>query len=100
MGDDGLAVADGFAVVDDIGQLPARRLRRIENMLVRERHAGEPQEGEDLQPVTVVVGDAEQFGIGVEREHGVSTGCRLAAQSILQAAVALSECSWYVLICQ
>ena len=62
VGDDGLAVADGFAVVDDIGQLPARRLRRIEDMLMRERHAGEPQEGKHLQPITVVVGDAEQFG--------------------------------------
>src|SRR5579862_6757709 len=72
MGDDGLAVANGFAVVDDIGQLPARRLRRIENMLVRERHAGKPQEGEHLQPVTVVVGNAEQLGVGVKRDHCIA----------------------------
>ena len=62
MDEDGLAVADRLAVIDDVGQLPARRLRRIENMLMHERHAGEPQEGEDLQPVAVVVGDAEQCG--------------------------------------
>ena len=59
MGDDGLAVADRLAVVDEIRKLPARRRRRIENMLVRERHAGKPQEGEYLEPVAVVVGDAE-----------------------------------------
>ena len=38
-------------------------------MLMRERHARELEEGEHLQAVAVVVGDAEQFGIGVEGEH-------------------------------
>jgi hypothetical protein len=36
MSDDGLTVADGLAVVDDIGKLAARRRRRIENVLMRE----------------------------------------------------------------
>ena len=36
MGDYDFAVADRLAVVDDIGKLPARRRRRIENVLMRE----------------------------------------------------------------
>ena len=32
--EDRLAVADGVAVVDDVGQLPARRLRGVEDVLV------------------------------------------------------------------
>src|SRR5262245_23153859 len=47
-GEDGLAVADGLAVIDDVGQLPARRLRCIEDVLMRERHPGELQERVDL----------------------------------------------------
>jgi hypothetical protein len=39
-------------------------------MLMTERHAGEPEEGEYLQAVAIVIGDAEQLGIGIEREHG------------------------------
>ena len=74
--DDGLAVADGLAVVDQVGQLPARRLRRVENVLMRERHMGELEEGENLQPVAVIVGDAEQGRIGVERDH-CGDGCSL-----------------------
>jgi hypothetical protein len=38
-------------------------------MFMRERHARKLQEREHLQPIAVVVGDAEQFGVGVEREH-------------------------------
>ena len=38
-------------------------------MLMRERQARELQEREHLQAVAVVVGDAEQFGIGVEGQH-------------------------------
>ena len=41
VGDDGVAVADRLARVDDIGQLAARRRRRVENVLMPERHAGE-----------------------------------------------------------
>ena len=55
--------------VDDIRQLSARRLRRIENVFVPERHAGELQKSEHLQTVAIVVGDAEQRRIGIEREH-------------------------------
>ena len=69
MGDDGFAVADRFAVVDNVGKLPARRRRGVENVLMRERHAGEPQEGKDLEPVAVVVGDAEQRRVGIEGDH-------------------------------
>ena len=74
IGDDGLAVADRVAAVDDVGKLAARRLRGVEDVLVRERHAGELEEGIDLEPVAVVVGDAEQGGIGVEAEHGSASG--------------------------
>src|SRR6185312_15426746 len=41
-----------------------------------ERHAREFQEGEHLEPVAVVVGDAEQGGIGIERQHGTSIPAR------------------------
>ena len=67
--EDGPAVADGVVAVDDVGQLPARRLRGVEDVLVGERHAGELEEGIDLQAIAVVVGDAEQRRIGIEREH-------------------------------
>ena len=63
-GEDGFAVADRFAVVDKVGKLPPRRRRCVEDVLVGERHAGEPHEGEDLEPVAVVVGDAEQRRVG------------------------------------
>jgi len=59
MGDDGFAVADGLAVIDDIGQLPARRGGSVEDMLMDERHSHQLEEGKHLQPVAVVVGDAE-----------------------------------------
>ena len=48
MGEDRLAVADCLAIIDDIGKLPARRGRGIENMLMHERHARELEKGEDL----------------------------------------------------
>src|SRR5215469_12494714 len=70
MGDDGLAVADGLAVVDDIGKLPARRSRRVEKVLMYERQSDESQERKDLQPVTVVVGHAKERRIGIESDHG------------------------------
>src|SRR5437016_10550630 len=38
-------------------------------MLVPERHARKLQEREYLQAVAVIVGDAEQRGVGVKREH-------------------------------
>jgi hypothetical protein len=69
MGVDGLAVADSLAIVDDIGQLPARRRRGIEDMLMREGQPREAHEGEHLQPIAVVVGDAEERRIGIERDH-------------------------------
>src|SRR5262249_17336094 len=66
---DRVAVANGLVVVDDVGELAARRLARIEDMLVPERHFGELQERKDLQAVRVVVREAEQFWIGIEGEH-------------------------------
>jgi len=56
-------------VVDDVGQLCAGRLGRVEQVLVPERNAREPQEGEHFQAVAVVVRDAEQHRVGVEGEH-------------------------------
>jgi len=70
VGDDRVAVADGLAVVDDVGQLAARRRRGVEDVLVPEGDADEAQEREHLQAIAVVVGDAEQLGIGIEGEHG------------------------------
>ncbi len=70
--DDGVAVADRPPVVDHIGELPARRRRRIERVLVPERHAGEPQEREHLEPVAVVVRDAVELRPGIKRKHGFS----------------------------
>ena len=58
-GDDGIAVADRLAVVDEVGKLPAWRCRRVENVLVLERHAGESQEREHLEAIAVVVRIAE-----------------------------------------
>jgi len=56
---DGLAVADSCAIVGDVGQLPARRRRGIENMFVREGQGVKAHEGKHLQPIAVVIGDAE-----------------------------------------
>ena len=69
MRDDRFAVAERFATVDDVGQLPARRRRSIENVLMPEWHAGEPHERENLQAIAVIVGDAEQLRVGIERDH-------------------------------
>jgi hypothetical protein len=41
-------------------------------MLMPERHAGKPHEGEHLEAVAVVVGNAEQLGIGIECNQGAS----------------------------
>ena len=73
VGDDGVAVANRLAVVDDIGQLTARRRRGVEDVLMPKRQAGEPQEREHLQAVAVVVRDAEQLGVRVEGEHDIAT---------------------------
>jgi hypothetical protein len=74
MGDDGIAVADRLAVVDDVGQLPARGRRRIENVLVLERHTVKSQEREYLESIAVVVGNTEQLGIGIEGDHRILRG--------------------------
>src|ERR1700730_12940034 len=69
MRDDRLAVANRLAVIDDIRKLPARRPGGVEDMLMDERHACQLEEGKHLQPIAIIVGDAEQFRIGVERQH-------------------------------
>jgi hypothetical protein len=53
-------------------RVTARRLRGVENMLLPERHARQLEECKYLQAVAVVVGDAEQRGVGVKREHAGS----------------------------
>jgi hypothetical protein len=40
-------------------------------VLVPEWHAGKPQEREHLEAVTVVVGNAEQFAIGVKASASI-----------------------------
>src|SRR5580658_3943553 len=69
MGNDGLAVAGRIAVIDDVGKLPTRRRRCVENVLMHERQAHEPHESKDLQPVAVVVGYAEKSRVRVKRDH-------------------------------
>src|SRR5271156_3993495 len=69
MGNDGLAVADRIAVIDDVGKLPTRRRRCVENVFMRERQASESHESKDLQPVAVVVGYAEKSRVRVKRDH-------------------------------
>jgi hypothetical protein len=69
MRDDGLAIANNLAVVVDVGKLSARRVRCVEDVLMRERNLGELEEGVNLEPVAVVIGDAAECGPGVEREH-------------------------------
>ena len=39
-------------------------------MLVAEGESGELQEGENLEAEGVVVGEAEQLGVGIEGDHG------------------------------
>ena len=41
VGDDRLAVADRLTIVNDVGKLPTRRRRGVEDVLVNERHARE-----------------------------------------------------------
>ena len=74
MGDDGVAVADGLALVDDIGKLTARRPGCIEQMLMNEGKTDESQKRKNLQAVAVVIGDTEQGRIGVERDHPCTEG--------------------------
>ena len=54
-------------------------------MLVPERDAGKPQEREHLQAITVVVRNAEEFGVGVEGEHDIVT-----ARGLLHSQLCLS----------
>ena len=69
MGDDAIAVAKDFAIVVDIGQLPSRRGFRVDDVDVAELEPAQLQEGEDLEAVGIVVGDAEQIGVGEERQQ-------------------------------
>ena len=69
VGNDRLAVPDRLVAVNDVGKLPARSGRGIEDVLVSEGHASEFEEGVDLQPVAVIVGDAEKAGVGIKGEH-------------------------------
>jgi len=85
MGDDGITVANRLSPIDDVGQLAARRRRGVENVLVPERDAGKPQEREHLQAITVVVRNAEEFGVGVEGEHDIVT-----ARGLLHSQLCLS----------
>lgn len=62
MGDDGLAVTDRLPLVEDVGELTARRGRGVENVFASERYLAQTQKSEDLQAVRIVVGDAEQLG--------------------------------------
>jgi hypothetical protein len=39
-------------------------------VLVREGHAGQFEERVYLEAIAVVIGDAEQSRIGIERDHG------------------------------
>jgi len=73
MSDDGVAVADRLALVDDMGKLTPRRTGCIEKMLMNEGKTDEFQKGKNLQAVAVVVGHAKQARIRVERDHACET---------------------------
>jgi hypothetical protein len=66
-----VCATDRLAVVENVGKLAARCGRGVEDVLVREGNAGQSEEREHLQSVAVVVGDAEKFWVGIERDHGV-----------------------------
>jgi hypothetical protein len=38
-------------------------------MFMLERYAAQAQECENFQSIAVIVGNAEQFGIGIKRQH-------------------------------
>jgi hypothetical protein len=59
MGDDRVAIADGFIAVLKLGQLPARCILRIENMLVPETKLAQFQTRIDLLAIGIVVGAAK-----------------------------------------
>jgi hypothetical protein len=63
------AMPDEIAMRDDklLGRVQKRR-----RLLISERQAGQLEESENLKAVAVVVGDAEQLGIGIESKHAVS----------------------------
>src|SRR5207249_8874245 len=64
--DNRITVADRPAIVDDVGKLSARRSRSVEDVLVRERHAGQFEEHKHLEAVVIVISDAEQFRVGIK----------------------------------
>jgi hypothetical protein len=74
MRNDGVTIADHLPLVDHIGQLPARCRSRVKNVLVFERHSVEPQERKHLEAIAVIVGDAEQLGVGIEGDHRILHG--------------------------
>src|SRR3954467_15439532 len=49
--------------------LAARGGPRVEDVLVAELQAAQPQEGVDLQAVGVVVGEAVELGVGEQGQH-------------------------------
>src|SRR5260370_19665990 len=69
--DDRVAVADRLAVVDDVGKLPARCGRGVEDVLMGEWHASQFEESEYFEAVAVVVGYAEKLRVGIKRDQGV-----------------------------
>ena len=66
-----IAVADDFAIVVDKGQLPARRGFRVDDVDVAELQPAKLQKSEDLEAIGIVIGDAEQFGVGEKCQHGL-----------------------------
>src|SRR5271155_4293395 len=74
--DDRVAVADRLAVVDDVGKLPARGGRGVEDVLMGEWHASQFEESEYFEAVAVVVGDAEKLRVGIKRDQGVVSSGR------------------------
>ena len=50
MGDDCVAVADRLAIIDNTGQLPTRRLGRVDNVLMPEWDTGQARKANGLRP--------------------------------------------------
>jgi hypothetical protein len=72
MRDDRIAVADILVAIEDVGQLATRRRFRIKDMLMAKGQVAQLQEGENLQHIRIVIGNAVEFRVGIEGDHASS----------------------------
>ena len=98
--DDRIAVADDLIAILKIGQLPAWRARRVEDVLMAEIQPAQPHEREHLQAKRIVVGEAEQLRIGEQRQHsGRPPSCQPAGCSACQCLAISSRVASHTRSC-